>query len=96
MRVQGLRCAVKKTQPNPRADLKLYIPVVGVVVLLGQLMFLEKLLTDLYKHLIAGPEKSVSCLGTSCPGIVGDDRGWGTTYTPSKVVARRAVWKKLL
>jgi len=75
MRVQGLRCAVKKTQPNPRADLKLYIPVVGVVVLLGQLLCLDKSLTNLHEHLIVVPKKSVSCGSASRPWLVGIDRG---------------------
>ena len=46
-RVKGLRRTVKEMQPHPVAHRKLHIAVVGVVVLLGQLLGLEKTLMHL-------------------------------------------------
>ena len=62
--VEGLRRAVKEAQTDPRADLKLHIPVVGVVVLLRQLLRLEETLSDLSEHLIPAAEKGIRSLST--------------------------------
>ena len=51
-RVKGLRGAVKEAQPHLVAHCEHRLAVVGVVVVLGQLLSLEKSLAHLRTHLI--------------------------------------------
>jgi len=75
-RVEGLRGAVEKAQPDPRAHLELHVPVVGVVVLLGQLLSLKEPLTNLGKHLVTAAEESIGGLRAGRPRPVGQNGRW--------------------
>jgi hypothetical protein len=47
---------MEQAQPHPVAHLKLYLPMLGVVVLLGELLGLQEALAYLSQHLIFGTE----------------------------------------
>jgi hypothetical protein len=66
---------MEEAQPNPRTDVELHAPVVGVVVLLRELLGLNEALTNLGEDIITAAEKGVRSLRTCCPRPVGQD-GW--------------------
>jgi hypothetical protein len=65
---------VEETRPDPLTDLELHVVVVGVLVLLRQLLRLEKALTHLGKDLITAAEKGVHNLRARRPRPVWQDR----------------------
>ena len=76
--VQRLRRTVKEVQSDPRANVELHLPVVGVIVLLRKLLSLNKALTDLSQHLITAAEKSICGFSTRCPRPIWQDGRRGT------------------
>lgn len=51
---EGLSGAVQQPQPNPVAHLKLHLTMTRIIVLLGQLLSLQKMLSNLGQNVIAG------------------------------------------
>ena len=62
-RLQGLGGAMEKTQPHPITHRELQLAMGGVVVLLGDLLRLEKSLADLGQHLVTITEEAVDGVG---------------------------------
>jgi hypothetical protein len=58
---------VEKAQLDPRTHVELHIPVVGIIVFLGQLLGLDEPLTDLGEDLITTAEKGVYSLRARYP-----------------------------
>jgi hypothetical protein len=67
---------MQQAQPHPVGHLKLY-PMLGIVVLLGELLGLQEALAYLSQHLISGTEHGGGGLGTRRPWCVGQHRRWG-------------------
>ena len=74
-RHQGLGGAMEKTQPHPIPNRELQLTMGGVIVLLGDLLRLEKSLADLGQHLVTITEEAVDGVGPGRPSPV-RQQGW--------------------
>jgi hypothetical protein len=70
-RVQGLRRAVEKAQPDPGANVELQLPVVGILVFSCEPLGLNKALSCFGEDGIAATEQRCGRLGASQTGSVG-------------------------
>jgi hypothetical protein len=77
-RVKGLSRPVEQAQIDPIPDRKLHVAVPGIVVLLGQLLRLEKALTHLSQDHVPVSEKRGGRLRTGRPWLVWQERRRGT------------------
>jgi hypothetical protein len=69
---------MQQAQPHLVAHLKLYLPMLSVVVLiLGELLGLQEALAYFGQHLISGTGHGIDGLGTRHPWCVGQHRRWG-------------------